>query len=109
MSNFTDNYFYQMPNSTINVEDALFNLPQQYTDGMFINFWLFGVFGILFIGSLRFQMGARHASMFAGFGTFIVTFLLTLGGWAGGNQLLPATIVLLLALAWNYTSGGARI
>ena len=110
MSNITDDYFYELPGADVKLDDILFNLPQQYTDGLFINFWLFGLYGILFIGSLRFQLGARRASMFAGFGTFITTFLLTLGGWAGANQLLPATIALLLAMAWNYTaSGGPRL
>lgn len=110
MSNVSQDFFYKLPNGTVQVEDVMFNLPQQYTDNYFISFWLFGVYGVLFIGSLRFGVGARTASMFSGFGTFITTFLLTLGGWAGGAQLIPATVVLLLAMAWNYTSsGGAKL
>lgn len=105
-----DDFVYEVPNSTIGVEDVLFKLPNQYTDGAFINFWLTGVFGILFIGGLTYGQGGKKSSLFASFGTFIITFLMTLAGFAGGNQLIPATVILLATLVLNYMDkGGAAL
>lgn len=111
MSNVTEDFIYQLPGKDARVEDILFNLPQQFTDGAFINIWLFGFFGITFLTSLRFRVPAQNASLFASFGTFIITFLFTLAGFAGGNQLIPALLLVLVSLAWNYTSsrGGASV
>lgn len=98
----TEDYIYEMPNGTTNVQDVLFNLPNQYTDGAYINIWLTGVFGCFFIGSLFLGNGAKESSLFAAFGTFITTFLLTIAGFAGGNQLIPATVILLITMVVNY-------
>lgn len=110
MSNITDDYVYEIPNSTLSIPDILYQLPMDYTGGLYINIWLFGLYGILFIGSLQFQMGVRKAGLFTSFGGFVVTFLLTLAGFAGTNQLIPATVVLIGAIFINHLqSGGARL
>lgn len=106
MSNLNESYVYEMPSGIIQIEDILFNLPNQYTGGAFINLWLITLWSIFFIGGLVFNQGPKRSSLYAGFGGFIVTFLMTLGGWAGGNQLIPATVFFIATLAVNYVSDG---
>lgn len=104
-----DSYVYQMPSGTLQIEDVLFTLPNQYTGNAYINIWLIAMWSIFFIGGIAFNQGPKRSSLYAGFGGFIATFLLTLGGWAGGNQLIPATIFFLATLAINYVDGGPGI
>lgn len=108
MSNISDSFVYEIPNSTVTPKDVLFGLPNQYTGGAFINLWLIGVYGVLFTGALSFGQGGKKSSLFAGFGTFIITFLMTLAGIAGGNQLIPATIVFLASMVLNYMDKGGQ-
>jgi len=108
MSNITENFYFELPKGTLKVEDVLFNLPQQYTGGLYINIWLTGLFGILFMGGLTYGQGGIKSSLFAGFGTFIVTFILTLGGWAGGNQLIPAPVGFIAVTAYVIMEGRVK-
>ena len=107
--------YYELPNGTTNPAEILFATPNEYTGGMFINMWLAGLYGVLLIGASRYGQPIQAASLFASFGTFIVTFLLVImSGFtsvpiAGGNQLIPAAMVLAGNLLWNYMSGGRRL
>jgi len=109
--NMADDLYYELPNATTNPAEILFALPNQYTGGLFINIWLAGLYGVLLIGATRFGQNIQAGSLFASFGTFIVTFLLVLlSGFistpiAGGNQLIPVTMLLAGNLLWNYMSG----
>jgi len=104
--------YYSLPNGTTNPAEVLFTLPNQYTGGMFINIWLAGLYGVLTIGATRYGQSIQAGSLFASFGTFITAFLLVLlSGFlgtpvAGGNQLIPAAVLLAGNLLWNYMSGG---
>jgi hypothetical protein len=82
---------------------------------MFINMWLAALYGVLTIGATRYGQSIQAGSLFASFGTFIVAFLLViLSGFmdtaiAGGNQLIPAAVLLAVNMLWNYMSGGRRV
>lgn len=114
MVNSSD-FYYQIPNKTTNPADLLFTTPNQYTEGAFINIWLFGVYGVFFIGATLFSNDLAKNSLFASFVTFITTFLLVLlSGMtdiavAGGNQLIPAIVILLANLLWNYMKSGGKL
>lgn len=104
-----------LPGEAISPVDVFFTLPNQLTGGLYINVFLFGVYGLFLIGGTLYQQRLRSASMYASFSTFLVTFLLVLLGRftsepiAGGTQLIPVTIVLMGNLLWNYlSSGGLR-
>jgi len=109
-----EDFFYEMPNGTLNPAEVMFTLPNQYTGNMFVSIWLAGLYGVLFIGSVGFTKRVKPSSLFASFGTFIVTFLLVLLSSftstpiAGGNQLIPAVILLIANILWNYmgSNGG---
>lgn len=110
-----DMYFELPTNTTTGPADALFTVPNQMTDHLFINMWLAGLYGVLLIGATRYNQPLEAASLFASFGTFVVTFMLVLLGSylktpiAGGNQLIPVTVLLMGNLLWNYMSrGGIR-
>jgi len=111
MSNITQDFIYQLPsNDTVGIQNVLFELPMQFTDGLYLNIWMFGLYGILFISGLQFRQGTRKAALFASFGGFITSFLLVLAGIAGANQLIPATVILIGVIFANYTeSGGAGL
>jgi len=104
-------YIYEIP-SEMNLIEAFFGMPQKWTDGMFINVFITGIFGTLFISSMIFTKDPRKSSLFSSFGTFITVFLLTLLSSfsntpiAGGNQLIPAAILLIITIIWNRTGGG---
>jgi len=110
-----ENLYFELPNGTANPAEVLFATPNQYTDGMFINMWLAGLYGVLMIGATRFGQSIQASSLFAAFGTFIVTFLLVVMSSftsipiAGGNQLIPAAMLLAANLLWNYMSGGRTV
>lgn len=105
-------YFELPSNTTTSPADVLFTVPNQMTEGMFINMWLAALYGVLLIGATRYNQSLEAGSLFASFGTFVVTFLLVLTGSfldtaiAGGNQLIPVTVLLMGNLLWNYMSGG---
>lgn len=111
----SEDLYYQLPNGTTNPAEVMFTLPNQYTEGMFINIWLAGVYGVLTIGASRYGQSIQASSLFASFGTFIVAFLLVLlSGFmnvpvAGGNQLIPAAVLLAANMLWNYMTGGVRV
>jgi hypothetical protein len=102
---------YEIP-TDMNLIEAFFGMPQKWTDGMFINVFITGIFGTLFISSMIFVRDPRKASLYSSFGTFITVFLLTmLSGFssvpiAGGNQLIPAAILLIITIIWNRAGGG---
>jgi len=105
-------YFELPSNTTTGPADVLFTVPNQMTGNMFINMWLAGLYGVLLIGATRYNQPLEAASLFASFGTFIVTFMLVLlssfteTAIAGGNQLIPVTVLLVGNLLWNYMTGG---
>jgi len=107
-----DMYFELPSNTTTSPADVLFGLPNQMTGDLFINMWLAGVYGVLLIGATRYNQSLESSSLFASFGTFIVTFLLVLLSSfvdttiAGTNQLIPVTVLLMANLLWNYMKGG---
>lgn len=111
MSN-EDLYFELPSNETTSPADVLFTVPGEMTGGMYINLWLAAVYGVLMIGATRYQQPIEKASLFASFGTFIVTFLLvalssfTSTAIAGGNQLIAAAVILMANIVWNYMTGG---
>jgi len=111
----SNDLYYSLPNGTTNPAEVLFTLPNSYTGGMFINIWLAGLYGVLTIGATRYGQSVQAGSLFASFGTFIVAFLLVLlSGFtntviAGGNQLIPAAMLLAGNILWNYMSGGGRV
>jgi len=103
------NNTYPVP-TDMTFTQAMFGQPMKYTGNLYIDFWLIGFFGIMFTGAMIYGQGGRKSSLFASFGTFIVAFLLTiLSSYtsvpiAGGNQLIPATVLLLGSIVWNYMS-----
>jgi len=110
-----ENLYFELPNGTTNPAEVLFTLPNEYTGGIFINVWLMGVYGVLMIGASRYGQSIQASSLFASFGTFIVSFLLVvLSSFlptpiAGGNQLIPAAVILAANLLWNYMTRGGGI
>ena len=111
----SNDLYYSLPNGTTNPAEVIFTLPNQYTGGVFINLWLAGLYGVLTIGATRYGQSIQSSSLFASFGTFIVTFLLVLlSGFldspiAGGNQLIPVSVLLAVNMLWSYMSGGVRV
>jgi len=111
-----EDLYFQLPTEeTTNPLDVLFQIPGEMTGGMYVNVWLAGLYGVLMLGALQYNQDYRSSSLFASFGTFITAFMLViLSGFtsepvAGGNQLIPAAVVLAANLLWNYISGGRRI
>lgn len=92
--------------------DVFFTLPNQVTGGLYINIWLIGLYSVMTIGATQFGQRLRSASMYSSFATFIVTFLLVLLSRftsepiAGGNQLIPVTVLLMANILWNYVAAG---
>lgn len=111
----SDHLYHSLPNGTTNPAEIIFSLPNQYTGGMFISFWLAGLYGVLLIGATRYSQSLQSGSLFASFGTFITTFLLVLlSGFlntpvAGGNQLIPAAVLLAVNMLWSYMSNGGGV
>ena len=107
-----DLYFDLPTENTTNPADILFSLPNQMTGDLFINMWLIALYGVLTISATRYQQPLDQASLFGSFGTFMVTFLLVLlssftdTAIAGGNQLIPAAVLLAANLLWNFMTGG---
>lgn len=107
--------YFELPNGTTNPAEIIFATPNDMTGGMFINMWLAGLYGVLMIGASRYGQPIQASSLFASFGTFIVTFLLVVMSSftsvpiAGGNQLIPAAMLLAGNMLWNYMSGGRRL
>jgi len=107
--------YFELPNGTVNPAEIIFATPNDFTGGMFINMWLAGLYGVLLIGASRYGQPIQASSLFASFGTFIVTFLLVVMSSftnvpiAGGNQLIPAAVILAGNLLWNYMSGGRTL
>lgn len=109
----TKELYFELPsNTTTGPADVLFTIPGEMTGGVFINLWIAAMYGVLMIGATRYDQSVRAASLFASFGTFIVTFILVaLSSFvdtpiAGGNQLIIASVLLMANLVWNYMNGG---
>jgi len=98
-----------LPSANDTVTDVMFGNLNAMTGGMYINVWLAGFAGILFIGSLLYGQGGKKSSLYASFGTFMMTFLFTLLGITGGNQLIPVTVIMLGSFVINYLDKGGGI
>lgn len=101
--------YYPLPgNETLTPVDVLFTIPNEMTNHLYINMWLFALYGILTVGATRFSQSTQSGSLYAAYGTFIVAFLLVaLSGFtqtpvAGENQLIPAGLLLAANMLWNY-------
>lgn len=107
-----EDLYFELPTDVTNPSQVLFSIPNQMTGGQFINIWITGLYGVLLIGATRYQQSLQAASLYASYGTFIITFLVViLGSYlpvpvAGGNQLIPATVILVANMLWNFMSGG---
>jgi hypothetical protein len=97
-SNYT--YWHEIPNST-SIGEVMMGAPMQYTGGQFINIFLIGFFALLTIGAVQYQKPVKKAVVYSSFSTFILTFLFTVAGYAGGNQMIPAAVVFITATAYN--------
>jgi len=109
----TEDLYFEMPTENVTgPSDVLFTIPNQMTGDLYINIWLAGLYGVLTIGATRYQQSLPEASLYASFGTFITTFMLVIlssftgVAIAGGNQLIPAAVLLAANLLWNYMTGG---
>lgn len=107
-----EDWFFQLPGENVDILDIYLELPNQWTNGQFINMLITGLYGTFFIAAMYMQdhPNIQDASVYAGAGTFIMTFgLVLLSGYtdtavAGENQLIPVTVVLLASIVWNYVS-----
>lgn len=105
-------YFALPTENTTGPVDVLFTIPNQMTGNLFVSIWLVGVYGVFTIGATRYQQSIEEASLFGSFATFFAAFILVLLSSytevpiAGGNQLLPAALLLAANLLWNYMTGG---
>jgi len=97
-----DSFTYAPPNASSDLSDLLFGLPNQYTGGLYTNIWLMGLFAMVFIGGLKATGRADNAAIFASFATFITTFMLTILGFAGENQIIGVTVVFIGSMAVKY-------
>jgi len=112
-----ENWFFQMPQGEITILDVLFGIPNQWTDGMYINMLITGLYGTFFIASMQLQETSdlEKAGIYAGVGTFIMTlgFVLlstyTNTTVAGEKQLIPTAIVMIASIIWRYISTGDSI
>jgi len=111
IQNGEQDWMFEIPTgSDFSLIEFLFGYPMQYTDGQYVNILLFGVFGTFFIGSMYQQNRAdiHTSTLYASIGTFVTTFLLSILSTmtettiAGQNQLIPATMILIAAIIWNY-------
>lgn len=101
---------FELPEGGSSIIELLFVYPNQYTDGMYMNFWLGGFFMVFLIGSMYRQVrpSLKESSLYASFGTFIVALMMTLASTyleaqiVGENQLIPVTILLIGTIVWNY-------
>lgn len=96
----SSSYFYEIPNST-DIGEVMLGTPMQYTGGQFINIILIGFFAMLTIGAVQYQIRVKKALVYSSFSTFILTFLFTMAGYAGGNQLVPAAVLFISITAYN--------
>jgi len=107
-----EDWFFQLPDKDIGILDILFGLPNQWTNGQYINMLITGLYGTFFIAAMYMQdrPDIKDASVYAGAGTFIMTFgMVLLSSYtdatvAGENQLIPVTVLLLVLVIWNYVS-----
>lgn len=104
-NNLTEGFMYELPSNTTRVGDVLFGTPMQYTGGLYINVFLIGFFSMLTIGSLNYNIKPAKSLVYSTFGTFGLTFLLSLAGYAGGNQLIPAAVAFIAVTAFNIVLG----
>jgi len=95
-TNYT--FWHRIPNTT-SIGETMVGAPMQYTGGSFINLFLIGFFMILTIGAVQYNATVKKAAVFSSFSTFIVTFLFSLAGYAGGNQLITAAVVFMTITA----------
>ena len=101
----SSDFIYKLPNST-DIGDVMLGTPMQYTGGQFINIFIIGFFAMLTIGAIQYQVRVKKALIYSSFSTFMVTFLFTLAGYAGGNQLIPTAVLFIIITAYNIISGG---
>lgn len=114
-----DDWMFNIPDmKDMGILDVVFGIPNEWTGGMFINMFLAGFFGTLYISSTYMQTrpDTRDAALYASTGTFTLTLIFTLVSTytdatvAGENQLITVTVVLIGSIAWNYLSSeGGRI
>ncbi|MFB6192652.1 MAG: hypothetical protein ABEK00_00200 [Candidatus Nanohaloarchaea archaeon] len=100
--NFT--YWHQLPNTT-SIGETLVGAPMQYTGNQFVNLFLIGFFAILTIGAVQYNFQVKKAVVYSSFSTFILSFLFSLAGYAGGNQLITAAVVFMAVTAYNVMEG----
>jgi len=100
----TTQFWHEIPNST-SIGETLMGTPMTYTGGQFINIFLIGFFTMLTIGAVQYQIQVKKAVVYSSFSTFIATFILSIAGYAGGNQLIPAAVVFIAVTAYNVMEG----
>lgn len=102
MANTT--FWHEIPNST-DIGQVMIGTPQAYTGEMFLDLFLTGFFSMLTIGAVQYRVQVKKAVVYSSFATFILTFLFTLAGYAGGNQLITIAVVFIAVTAYNIMEG----
>jgi len=102
MANTT--FWHEIPNST-DIGEVMIGTPQAYTGEMFLDLFLTGFFAMLTIGAVQYRVQVKKAVVYSSFATFILTFLFTLAGYAGGNQLIPAAVGFIAVTAYTIMEG----
>jgi len=98
-------FIYKIPENTTNIGEVMMETPQAYTGGMFINLFLIGFFMLLTIGAVQYKVAMKKAVVYSTYATFLLTFLLSLAGFAGGNQLIPAAVAFIAVTAYTIMEG----
>lgn len=98
-------FIYEIPENTTSIGEVMMGTPQAYTDGMFINLFLIGFFMMLTIGAVQYRVQMKKALVYSTFATFLLTFLFSLAGYAGGNQLIPAAVAFIAVTAYTIMEG----
>lgn len=100
-----NSFIYKIPENTTKIGDLMMGTPQNYTDGMFLNLFLTGFFMILTIGAVQYKVQMKKAVIYSTFATFLLTFIISIAGYAGGNQLIPAAVAFIAVTAYTLMEG----
>jgi len=112
-----EDWMFRLPSCEMIILDVVFGLPNQWTNGQYINMLVAGFYGTFFIAAMQLQERPNipDASVYAVVTTFITTFGLVLLSVyadvtiAGQNQLIPVTMVLIISILWKYMSSGGDV
>lgn len=101
-------FIYKIPENTTSIGEVMMGTPMQYTDGAFITLFLIGFFMLLTIGAVQYQVAMKKAVVYSTYATFLLTFLFSMAGYAGGNQLIPAAVAFIAVTAYTIMEGRIR-